>query len=114
MRNAFAATRRGSTPNPHRSDQTLAPRPAAALDEALAVGVVVVGELFSLPNRARRANPDHALLDVDITVRPARMVDEPRQVAADAGVDHCAIRELEAPDVALLNVAALPLQALLV
>ena len=42
------------------------------------------------------------------------MVDEPRDVAADAGVDHGPVRELEAPDVPLPDVAALALEALLV
>ena len=42
------------------------------------------------------------------------MVDEPRDVAVDAAVNHRAIRELEAPDVPRADVAPLPLQALVI
>src|SRR5437899_10343451 len=42
------------------------------------------------------------------------MIDEPGDVTAGARVDHRAVRELEAPDVAALDIAALALQAFLV
>src|SRR5262245_10472792 len=41
------------------------------------------------------------------------MVDEARDVAADAGVNYRAVGELETPDVAAANVSALARQALL-
>src|SRR5581483_8467185 len=46
--------------------------------------------------------------------RPAGMIDVARDVAADAGVDHRAARELEAPDVALPDVPPLAREALAV
>src|SRR5207248_456292 len=55
-----------------------------------------------------------AVDDVDIAVRAARMVDEPRVVAANGGVDYRPVGQLEAPDVAALDVAPLPLEALLI
>src|SRR5207247_2040847 len=93
-----------------RSDQSLAVPPAPALDAAIAVGVIVVGELFSAPDRARGADPDHAVTDVDVAVRAAGMIDEPREVAADPRIDNGPLRELEAPDVAGLHVAPLALE----
>ena len=87
---------------------------ALALDEPFTVRVVVIGELFALPDLAIRADPDGASVDVDVTVRVAGVIDEARVVAADAGVDHRAIGELEAPDVAVLDVARLSLQTDLV
>ena len=48
------------------SEQRLTPRPAPALDEPLAVGVVVVGDLLAPADRPRGANPDDAVLDVDV------------------------------------------------
>ena len=42
------------------------------------------------------------------------MVDEPGDVAADPRVDDGAVGQLEAPDVAVLDVAPLALEALLV
>src|SRR5882724_8891323 len=61
---------------------------------------------------ARRANPDDALLDVDVAVRVARVVDEARHVAADAGIDRRAVRQLEAPDVPAPDVPQLALETL--
>src|SRR5205807_2116435 len=80
----------------------------------VAVGVVVVGELFAARDAARGADPDRAVLDLDVAVRAAGMIDEARDVAADTGVDDGAVRELEAPDVAAPDVAALTPEALLV
>src|SRR5436309_4670045 len=97
-----------------RSQQVLASGAAPALDQALAVGVVVISELFSLANLPRRANPDRAIDDVDVAVGAAGVVDEAGVVAADAGIDHGAVRQLEAPDVTLFDVARFALQAHLV
>src|SRR5262249_39247133 len=52
--------------------------------------------------------------DVDVAIRPARVVDVAGDVAAHAGVDHRAVGQLEAPDVAAANVAAFALEALLI
>src|SRR5262245_55119884 len=76
--------------------------------------MVVVGELFALPDHARRANPARAVNDVNVTIRPARMIDEPGIVAADARVDHRPVRQLEAPDVTLADITPLAPQAFLV
>src|SRR5262249_33971182 len=94
-------------------DQPLASGPAPAMDESVAVRVVVVGQLLAPANRTRRAYPDDTAprVDVHVAIRLARVVDEPRHVAAHAGVDHRAVRQLEAPDVAALDVAPLALQA---
>ena len=53
-------------------------------------------------------------MNVDVAIRAARVVDEPREVAADAGVDDGPVGELEAPDVTALNVAPFAFQALLI
>src|SRR5829696_4814225 len=91
-----------------------APRTAPAGDFRIAGGVVVVGELLTLPERAGGADPDQAILDFDPAVRRAGMIDEPREVSADAGVDHPAAVQREAPDAALREVLLLTLEALLV
>src|SRR6266498_969174 len=69
------------------SEQALTIGTAPALDQPVAVRIVVVGQLFALPDPARGADPDDAVLDLDIAVGPARMIDEARDVAADTGVD---------------------------
>src|SRR5205809_6028324 len=97
-----------------RSQKNLAARAAAALDQPFAVGVVVVGQLLAPADKARRANPDRAVDDVDVAVGAAGVVDEARVVAADARANHRAVRELEAPDVAVADVAALAPEAFLV
>jgi hypothetical protein len=87
---------------------------AATRDEAFPIRVVVIGELLALLDRPRGADPDDSILDLDIAVRPAGMVDVAGDVASDAGVDHRTVRHLEAPDVAAFHVPALPQQTLLV
>src|SRR5437867_10567290 len=68
--------------------------------------MVVVGQLFASFDRARGADPDRAVLDLDVAVGPARMVDVSCEVAADAGIDDRAVRQLEAPDMpAVVDVA---------
>src|SRR5581483_7836233 len=94
------------------SQERLAIRAAAALDQPVAVGVIVICQLFALSNAARRPDPDDAVLDLDVAVRPARMIDESGDVAADAGVDDGAVGQLEAPDVTALDVPALAAKAL--
>src|SRR5262249_48168871 len=109
-----ARTRRSRGGRKSASQEDLTVRPAAALDEAFAVRVVVVGDLLATPDPPRRANPDHAVDDVDVGVGTAGMVDVARDGAADAGVNHGSIGQLEAPDVPACDVAALALQALLI
>src|SRR5947209_4291288 len=99
---------------PPPSDERLTARAAPALDERVAIRVVVVRQLLAAADRARRADPDASVLDVDVAVRLAGVIDEARDVAADARIDHRAVRQLEAPDVPALDVAPLAAQALLV
>src|SRR4029079_16119717 len=73
---------------PHRnlwrriaSKLALAPWPAFALNNLLAVRVIIVGELFTRFDVAAGADPDLAADDVAIAIRTARVVDEPRHVA---------------------------------
>src|SRR3954468_4047817 len=88
--------------------------PAAALDVPVAVGRVVVGQFFAGADVARRADPDRVADDLGIAVRPACVVDEPRDVAPDRRVAHVEPIQLEAPDVPRFQVARLALQALAV
>ena len=92
----------------------LAARAAAARDRLVALGVVVVGQLFARLDVARRADPDRLVDDVDPAVRLARVVDEPRDVAADVGVAAPVAVDPEHPDAALAQVAILAALALLV
>src|ERR1700730_11430321 len=84
------------------------------MDETFAVRVVVVGQLLAFSNVARGADPDHALLDVDVAVRLAPVIDEARHVADHARIDDRPVGELEAPDMPALDVAPLALQAFLI
>src|SRR6478672_1096651 len=111
----IAATTRSRAGRRARGSQLVrAAGPAVTLDLGVTGGVVVVAELFALANRARRANPDDAVLDVSVAVRLARVVDEPRDVAADASVDHPAGVQREASDLSLLQVPILAVRAFLV
>src|SRR5436309_9165618 len=83
---------------PPPSDERLTARAAPALDERVAVRVVVVRQLLAAADRARRADPDASLLDVEVAVRLAGVIDEARDVAANACINHAAVRQLEAPD----------------
>src|SRR5436190_22339246 len=96
------------------SEEGLAARRAPALDRALAVGRIVVGELFTLADVAGGDDPDGVADDPRVAVRLALVVDEPGDIAADPGVADVEPIELEAPDVPLLQVALLALQALAV
>src|SRR5215467_1561275 len=104
-------TRAGTT---SASEKRLAPGMATALDQAFAVGVVVVGDLLTAADVPRGTNPDDTAEDVNIRVRVAGVVDVARHVAADAGIDDRPVGELETPDVPVPDVAALAPEALLV
>ena len=84
----------------------------AARDRLRSVGRIVVGQLFTLPDIARRADPDRLAYDFGVAVRFARVVDIARDVAADGGVPNVQPIELEAPDVTALQVSDLALQTL--
>lgn len=56
---------------------------------------VVVRELFARLDVANRLDPDAAVVDHRIAVRVARVVDEPRLVAADRRVDHHVVVDRE-------------------
>src|SRR5580700_2429797 len=96
------------------SQQSLTSRTAPTHDQSFPVSPVVVAQLLTFRDGPSGADPNDAVLDLDVAVRTARVVDEPRVVAADAGIDHRPVRQLEAPDVSAPDVAPLTLQALLV
>src|SRR5262249_49670990 len=112
----FGGTRRGreAVQVEDHLQQPLAAGTATAFDQAVTIRVVVVGQFFTAANRSRRADPDHALLDVDVAVGPARVVDVARDVAADARVDHRSVGELETPDMPVADIPALSLEAFLI
>src|SRR5262252_1253906 len=97
-----------------RSDLVWAAGPAAARDGALADDRVVVGELFAFADVASRANPDRLVHHLEPAVRRARVVDEPRDVAADLRVAAPVPVHAEHPDAALGEVPLLALLALVV
>src|SRR3954469_23456579 len=67
-------------------EHVAAARAAAARNGLLADGCVVVGELLARADVPRRADPDRLIHYLEPAVGPARVVDEPRDVAADCGV----------------------------
>lgn len=92
----------------------MASGPAAADNLLFSVSVIVVSQLFTLPDRTRRPDPDDPAGDVHVAVRPAGVIDKTRDVAADRRIDDGPIRQLEAPDVATFPVPTLAFQTLLV
>src|SRR4051812_40282026 len=81
-----------------RSQHPTAARTAAARDPRDAIRVVVVGQLLARPDPARRADPDVAPLDLHVAVRAARVVDVPRDIAAECRVARPAPVDREDPD----------------
>ena len=94
------------------SELARATRAAAARNRLRSVGRIVVGQLFTLPDIARRADPDRLAYDLGVAVRFARVVDVARDVPADGGVPDVQPIELEAPDVTSFQVSDLALQTL--
>ena len=92
----------------------MASGPAAADNLLFSVSVIVVGQLFTPPDRARRPDPDDPVRDVYVAVRPAGVINETCNVAADRRIDDGPIRQLKAPDVPAFPVPTLAFQALLV
>ena len=85
-----------------------------ARDVAVAIGHVVVGQLFAFADSSRRADPDRVANDVDVAVGMARVVDEARDVAAHGRVAHPPPIDLKTPDQSFPDVSTLTLQAFLV
>src|SRR5205814_9580331 len=79
----------------------------AAGDGLLAVGGVVVGELLALPDRFRRPDPDGLVDDLDPAVRPAAVIDEACDVAADGGISAPPPVDAEYPDAAARQIPCL-------
>ncbi len=96
------------------SDQRLAAGPASAGNGPDAVRAVVVAQLLSLADVPGRADPDRVADHLGVAVRRAGMIDIARDVAADRRIADVQPIQLETPDVALLQVPDLALQALLV
>src|ERR1044072_1401723 len=96
------------------SEPGLAARPAQALNRADSVSRIVVGELGAALDVPGGNDPDGVADDPRIAVRRAGVIDIARDVAADRGIADVMLIQLEAPDVALFEVAPLALQAFLV
>src|SRR4029079_11880841 len=75
---------------------------------------VVVGQLFTLADVAAGAGPDRLVDHLEPAVRGARVVDEPRDVAADVRVAAPVAVDAEHPDAALGEIPLLALLALAV
>lgn len=76
--------------------------------------MIVVSQLLTLADRARRPDPNDPAGDVHVAVRLAGVIDKARDVAPDCRVNDRPPRQLEAPDVPTFPVPTLALQALLV
>src|SRR5688572_21137391 len=81
---------------------------------ARAVGRVIVGQLLTLADVPGRHDPDRVSLDHRVAVRGAGVIDEAGDVPPDGRVPHIQAIQLEAPDVSLLQVAVLAIEADLV
>src|SRR5688572_13284790 len=86
------------------SQPAFAPGTAAALDDALAVGVVVVGEFLARLDVLAGADPDVLADDLAVAIRLARVIDEARHIAADHRVADPPAIDGEAPDFPALQV----------
>src|SRR5262245_30644254 len=96
------------------SQLSCAPRAAVALDHLLAIGVVVVGELFAGLDAPPGADPDVVTDDLAVAIRPAGVVDEEGDVAANVRIVKPATVHGEAPDFSALQVLRFTFEALLV
>src|SRR5687767_7025437 len=88
-----------------------APRPASTLNRRFPVGRIVVGELLTRLDVPGGDDPDRLADNLRVAVRFAGVIDVAGDVAADGGVANVEAIELEAPDVAALQVADLALEA---
>ena len=80
---------------------------AAAGDVGGAVGVVVVGQLFARLDPPRGPDPDRRADHLEPAVRPAGVVDEPGDVAANCGVTAPRAVDPEYPDTPVFEVTRL-------
>src|SRR3954471_8819 len=116
-RTARRTSSRRSSSEPRRrapsaeSELVRATRPASARNRPRADRAVVVGELFACADPARRPDPDGAAVDLEPAVRPARVIDEPRDVAADVRVAAPSTVDPERPDAAFRQIPLLALRA---
>ena len=95
------------------SEHALASRSTPTTHRLVTICVVVVADLLTSSDRSSCANPDDALVDLDVTVRRAGVVDEAGDIASHRGVHYpCAI-QLEAPDVPLGQLSLLAGNAVL-
>src|SRR5512138_1634227 len=74
--------------------------PAAARNRAAADDRVVVGQLLAPANGTSRLDPNRLVDDLEAAVRRARVVDEPRDVAADGRVAAPGSVDAKHPDAA--------------
>jgi hypothetical protein len=86
-------------------DQVRTARTTAARDRSIADDFVVVGEFFTTPDGARRADPDRFVDDLEPAVGCARVIDEPGDVATDRRVAAPRPVDPKDPDAALSQVA---------
>ena len=91
---------------------TLASWPTPALDDLIAIGVIVVGQLLVRLDVACGANPDVSANDLTVAIRPARVVDETCDVSAHLCITDPSPVDGEAPDLTSLQVSGLAFQAL--
>ena len=98
------------------SQPGLTARPALTRNQLLAVGEVVIGQLFARLDITRRADPDRLRLadDVAVTIRFTGVIDESGDVAANVRIAYPAAIHGETPDAPLLQIPGLASQALLV
>jgi hypothetical protein len=96
------------------SQTRFAPGPAATRNRLVALGVVVVGQLFTGLDSPGRANPDRLIDDVDPTVGLAGVIDESRDVAVNVGITAPRAIDTKHPDATFAQVAILAVQALFV
>jgi len=94
------------------SQNPTAARPAQALDAGHTFRVVVVGQLFAFSDRSCGDDPDRAADDVRIAVRPARVIDVPRDVAAERSITRPPFIDVEDPDPLPRQISLLPAPAL--
>ena len=91
-------------------------RPASTRNQLLAIGEVVVGQLFARLDITCGADPDRLRLadDVAVAIRFTGVIDESGKVAADIRIAHPPAIDRETPDAPLFQVPGLAFQALFV
>src|SRR5207237_9575736 len=90
-----------------QSEHRRAAGPAVALDRSVAVGRIIVRQLFTLTDVPRGADPDRIADDLRIAVRLARVIDVARDVSADRRIANIQTIQLETPDATASQVSLL-------